>query len=255
MSENGFGCDLLVISPHTDDAEIGLGGTIASLTAQGRKVWVVDLTRGELGSNATAEERWVEAAHASKILGLTGRVQLTLPDGFVSATKRDHLLTVVWAMRTFRARWVVSAPTPDRHPDHIATAKLVQGAAYLSRLVELTTETPELSRWQAGAAIPPSADRWPVDSVFSVCRQDQTPSLLFNIDAHWETKKNALTCFASQFIRKPDSRPTMINERGYLDTIERRALRWGGKAGCRHAEAFSTDSALVVDGFPDGVWR
>ena len=112
MKDQDFGCDLLVISPHTDDAEIGLGGTIASLSKKGRRIWVVDLTRGELGSNATSDERWAEAAEASRTLGLAGRLQLNLPDGFINATDRDHLMAVVWALRTFRPRWVVAAPDP-----------------------------------------------------------------------------------------------------------------------------------------------
>ena len=84
-------CDLLCISPHSDDAEIGLGGTLRLLGEKGRRVWVADLTRGELGSNATPDERWAEAGRATRTLGLTGRAQLQLPDGFVSAEDPDQL--------------------------------------------------------------------------------------------------------------------------------------------------------------------
>ena len=75
--------DCLCIASHTDDAELGLGGTLRLLAERGRSVWVCDLTRGELASNATPEERWVEAGAASEIVGLTGRIQLGLPDGFL----------------------------------------------------------------------------------------------------------------------------------------------------------------------------
>ena len=83
-------CDLLVVSPHSDDAEIGMAGTLALLASRGRRVWVVDLTRGELGSNATPDERWAEATAAAAVLGLAGRLQLELPDGFV-----DRMYTTV----------------------------------------------------------------------------------------------------------------------------------------------------------------
>ena len=138
-------CDLLVISPHTDDAEIGLGGTICQLVNQGRKVWAVDLTRGELGTNATPDERWVEAEKASAVLGLTGRAQLDLPDGFIDGSNRSQIETVVAVIRRLRPRWIVTAPDPVRHPDHQATPDLVGRAAFLARLAALQpNEAPDL---------------------------------------------------------------------------------------------------------------
>ena len=103
-------CDVLVISPHTDDAEIGLGGTMALLASQGRSVWCLDLTRGELGTNDTGDERWSEAQAASRILGLAGRVQLALPDGFISAVNRGQAEAIVWVLRSLAPRWVFTAP-------------------------------------------------------------------------------------------------------------------------------------------------
>ncbi len=255
MMAQDFGCDLLVISPHTDDAEIGLGGTIATLTRKGRRVWVVDLTRGELGSNASADERWVEAAQASQTLGLTGRLQLSLPDGFVNAADREHLIPVIWALRTFRPRWVVSAPDPVRHPDHVATAELVRRAAFLARLTELSADEPEYLRWQDGADVPATADLWIVPTVLSVCPTNGNPSLLFDVTEQWATKENSLQCYASQFQRSNLRRPTMINDGSFLERIQRRARNWGRRAGCQYAEAFCTDAVPVLHDFPDVEWR
>jgi N-acetylglucosamine malate deacetylase 1 len=255
MTTPTTGCDLLVISPHTDDAEIGIGGTIATLARRGRTVWAVDLTRGELASNATPDQRWAEAARASTELGLTGRLQFQLQDGFINATNRDNLMPVVWALRTFRPRWVISAPSPRRHPDHVATAELVRRAAFLSRLVELEAEEPAHLRWDGGAETPSTAESWIAETIFSVCPVGGKPSIMFDITECWPTKTAALACYVSQFQRTPESRPTMINDSAFLEKVESRGLHWGRKAGCRYAEAFSTESALVLDDIPDGVWR
>ncbi len=249
-------CDVLVISPHTDDAEIGLGGTIATLAAKGRKVWAVDLTRGEMGTNATCDQRWQEAAEASSILGLAGRLQLSLPDGFINATDRSHLEAVVWALRTFCPQFVISAPDPVRHPDHVATRELVQRAAFLARLLKLQVSAPEYLRWEAGAGIPDTENQWIVPTVLSVCPDGEEPSVLFDVSDHWHLKEQALASYASQFLRGAGRLATHINDGGFLEKIERRALRWGNLAGKEKAEAFITDNTPVIDDFaPEFGWR
>jgi N-acetylglucosamine malate deacetylase 1 len=256
MNKVQANCDLLVVSPHTDDAEIGLGGTIATLAAAGRKVWVLDLTQGELGSNATPDQRWQEAAEASGILGLHGRIQLSLPDGFINSTDPTHIAAVVWALRTFRPQTVVSAPDPVRHPDHIATADLVRRAAFLARLIELQAEAPKYRRWIEGAEIPSPESQWKVPTVLSVCPDDVKPSLLFDISEKWQLKEKALACYASQFKREEGRRNTHINDGDFLRKIERRALCWGDRAGKTRAEAFCTENVPVVDDFSQYFgWR
>ena len=160
INANDPGCDLLVISPHTDDAEIGLGGTVRLLADQGRRVWALDLTRGELGTNATPDERWAEAERASAILGLTGRLQLELPDGFVNHADRDQVGQVVAVLRRLRPRWVVSAPDAVRHPDHIETPRLVGKAVFMARLGGWQPEVGACRRWQQGAELPAARERW-----------------------------------------------------------------------------------------------
>lgn len=249
-------CDLLVVSPHTDDAEIGLGGTIATLAAKGRKVWALDLTRGELGTNATPDQRWQEAAKASSALGLHGRLQLTLPDGFINATDRLQIGAVVWALRTFRPRIVISAPDPHRHPDHIANAALVKRAVFLARLVELEVKEPEFLRWDGGAEVPETSEKWIVQSLLSVCPDSSTPSLLFDISAKWQIKERALACYESQFHRGSGQRETHINSGSFLEKIQRRALRWGDLAGTERAEAFRTENIPVFEDFSEDFrWR
>lgn len=254
INANAPGCDLLVIAPHTDDAEISLGGTIRLLADRGRRVWVLDLTRGELGTNATPDERWQEAGRASAALGLAGRVQLELPDGFVDASDRAQVGAVVAVLRRLRPRWVVSAPEAVRHPDHLVTPDLVRKAVFMARLQGWQPEVGACRIWPIAASLPDPAARWAVESRFEVCPDQGQPSVLLDISATWAAKQAALACYASQFGRTQGQVPTAINDPAFLDRIERRARTWGRRAGVEMAEALCTDSAPVLSDLPGERW-
>ena len=247
-------CDLLVISPHTDDLEIGLGGTVALLAKRGRKVWALDLTRGELGSNATVDERWGEAEAASGVLGLAGRAQLALPDGFIDARDREQLGPVVAMIRRLRPRWVATAPDPRRHPDHLETPALVARAVFLSRLEAWQPEPGSVRVWADGEDPSVAAPRWEPEAVLRVCRDRDQPSLLFDISSVWKLKLEALACYPSQFRRGEGRRATMINDAAFLEKIERRARNWGTLAGVDLAEALCTEAAPVLTDLPEQRW-
>jgi bacillithiol biosynthesis deacetylase BshB1 len=247
-------CDLLVISPHTDDAEIGLGGTIRKLADQGRKVWAVDLTRGELGTNATPDERWAEAEQASKVLGLTGRAQLELPDGFIDGTDRLQIETVVAVIRRLRPRWVVTAPDPVRHPDHRATPVLVGRAVFLARLAALQPSEPGGILWSGGEDWPSPGERWETETLLTTCPDDGQPSIIFDVSETLAAKNDALACYASQFARQDGRRATWINDASFLEKIERRAATWGRRAGVTYGEALATPSFPVLDDLPRERW-
>ncbi|MCP4572027.1 MAG: bacillithiol biosynthesis deacetylase BshB1 [bacterium] len=248
------GCDLLVVSPHTDDAEIGLGGVMAAWAAAGRRVWALDLTRGELGSNATPEERWAEGVAAAEVLGLAGRVQLELPDGFVDATNPEHVGAVGSMLRRLRPRWVVTAPEPRRHPDHVVTPALVEKAIFHARLAAWRPDEPVHRVWGGGAPLPADTPTWQVEARFDTCPVGGEAALLVDISAHWQTKRRALDCYASQFARGDGRRATMINEPAFLEEIERRARAWGRRAGVDHAEALSGTAVPLVTDLPGEVW-
>ena len=248
------GCDLLVLSPHTDDAEIGLGGTLALLAERGAATWVVDLTRGELGTNATVEERWTEAGKASSVLGLTGRAQLELPDGFVDASDPEQVGAVVSVIRSLRPRWVVTAPDPVRHPDHVETPVLVAKACFMAHLASLQPGIPSFTLWENGVPWPTPVETWRIEALMSVCPSGEKPSLYFDVSDTWQRKIEALGCYASQFDPGDGRRPTAINNSDFLPRIERRARNWGRRAGCDFAEALMTQSAPVLTGIPTGRW-
>lgn len=254
INNDGPACDLLVISPHTDDAEIGLGGTLRLLADKGRRVWAVDLTRGELGTNATPDERWVEAGKASAVLGLEGRAQLDLPDGFIDSTDRDQVHRVVGVIRRLRPRWVVTAPDPVRHPDHLETPKLVSRAVFLARLAACTPLEPGGRLWDQGESWAEPAERWETEAVFSVCPDDGAPAVIFDISTTWPAKEEALACYASQFARQEGRTPTWINDTAFLEKIERRARTWGRRAGVTMGEALCGSPCPVATDFPTDRW-
>lgn len=250
---NETGCDLLCLGPHPDDAEIALGATLRLLTARGRQVWVCDLTRGELASNADPQTRWREALAAASALELTGRLQLELPDGFLDHADRGQVLAVVHVLRRLRPTWVLVAPAARRHPDHLAAPALVRRAVFLSRLVRLDASEPPALWWpQAPAA--PAAAAWIVRCLGVACPEDEAPDLLFDVSSTWPAKRQALACHASQFQRGEGRIPTDINDPGFLAGVERTGARWGRRAGVERAEAVQLDGRAVVTDLPEGRW-
>lgn len=254
MNDREPGCDLLCVSPHTDDAEIALGGTLHRLAARGRSVWLCDLTRGELGSNGTPERRWAEAEAASLLLGIAGRLQFDLPDGFISVYDPYQVALVTAVIRRLRPRWLVAAPMPNRHPDHQAVPHLVRKAAFMSRLAAYRPELPRPRIWPADAALPEPAERWACETVATVCLPAETPDVYFDIGDDWEAKTASLRCYASQFEPAAVARPTMINDPAFLAEVERWSRAWGFKAGVDRAEALKLDGAAVLTDLPRERW-
>ena len=248
-------CDLLCISPHTDDAEIALGGTLAKLSGQGRRVWVCDLTRGELGTNGSPEQRWEEARAASSILGLAGRIQFEFPDGFIDPASRPQAEAVASVIRALRPRWIVAAPSPHRHPDHIAIPGLVRKAAFLARLASLDCRRPEPRLHPDDATLGGGDAPWIAEAVFEITTPGRRPSLYFDISDSRDRKAAALDCYASQFAQGDGRRETWINSPAFLQRIERVDAEWGERAGVAYAEALSTLGAPVLSDLAPQRWR
>ncbi len=248
------GVDFLCLAPHSDDAEIGLGGTLRLLADQGRAVWVCDLTRGELGSNGTPDERWQEAIAAARALGLAGRLQLSLPDGFITPQDPQQVAAVVHVIRRLRPRWLASAPAPARHPDHLATPALVRRAAFLSGLAAYLPAAPASRAWPAPPPAEGADHPWRSEALLEVCPPGQPPAMIFDVTAVWPAKAAALACYASQFAAGPGRRPTLINDAAFLADIEHTARRWGFQAGCELGEALRTDAVPVLRDLPPLRW-
>jgi len=131
--------DILAFGVHPDDVELGCSGTLVAAVAQGKKVAVVDLTRGELGTRGTPETRDAEAANAGKVMGLHSRENLQMADGFFQ-NDENNIRKVITVIRKYQPEIVLCNAPEDRHPDHGRSSALVADAAFLAGLRKINTE-------------------------------------------------------------------------------------------------------------------
>jgi bacillithiol biosynthesis deacetylase BshB1 len=210
--------DFLVIAPHPDDAELGAGGTILRLKAEGARVGVLDLTSGEPTPHGTPEIRRAETNAATLLLGLDWRGNLGLPNRSLVADL-DARRQLAIAIRQVRPRWLFAPYWEDSHPDHIAASQLVDAARFWAKLTH--TDMP-------GAPHLPER----IIYYFSVhLRIQPPPSFVMDITPHIETKMAAIACYRSQFIEgRPATPPTL------LDDLRDRARYWGWVIGAGYGE-------------------
>lgn len=221
--------DILVLAAHPDDAELGCGGTIIRHVQAGKKVGVVDFTQGELGTRGTPETRRLEAAASSKILGLSARINLGLPDGFFKNDEASQL-RVISAIRTFQPEIVIANATKDRHPDHGRGADLAYDACFLSGLAKVITKDDsgkEQRPWRPGAVYHYIQSQW------------MTPDVVLDVTDQWEKKMEAIRAFKTQFFDPSSQEPvTYISTPEFLKLLEARAIELGHAIGVRYGEGF-----------------
>jgi bacillithiol biosynthesis deacetylase BshB1 len=213
--------DLLVLGPHPDDLEIGLGGSIAKHVALGHRVGLCDLTRGELGTNGTPEERVAEAEAARAVLGAEWRENLGLPDGDIGGD-RSHLRTIVELIRRARPKTIAIPHERDRHPDHVAASRLLTKAAFQSGL----------ARYAA------AGEKWRADWLLYYFINDSTrPSFVVDVSAQYATKRAALASHRSQFAPpSTGAAATRLNTPRFQQLIESRDAQFGALIGVEFAE-------------------
>ncbi len=229
------GFDVAALCAHPDDAELIMGGTLALEVARGRRVALVDLTRGESGSRGTPETREREAAEAARILGIAHRESLGLPDARleVTAAQKD---VVVAALRRLRPRVVVLQHWVQRHPDHATAGRLVYEASFLAGLKNYL---PEL-----GPAFRPFKLVYALGITEPV--EETSGVFLVDVSGVWEQKMRAIRAFASQFTPEPGETVSLPFDR-FQDTVELAARHLGARIGVRYAEAFVSREPLVVE--------
>ena len=221
--------DLLAFGPHPDDLEIGLGGTLAKHAALGLKVGLCDLTRGEMSSNGTPEDRVKEAEAARAVLGAAWRENLALPDRSIGSSP-EHTRKVVELIRRVRPRSIAVPYWHDRHPDHQASAALLREAVFNAKL-----------RKYAAAG-----DPWHPQWVCHYFINDAAPvSFVVDVSDHYDTKRRALACYASQFSRATDSSETRLNSPSFSQLIESRDAQLGALSGVRFAEGLVVTEPVV----------
>jgi len=213
--------DLLVFGPHPDDLEIGVGGSIAKHVSLGHAVGLCDLTRGELGTNGTPDERLKESEAAREVLGARWRENLGLPDGDIGGDPA-HVAKIVGLIRRARPKTIAVPYRRDRHPDHEAASRLLTRAAFLSGL----------ARYAA------PGEKWRADWLLYYFINDSTrPSFVVDVSAHYATKRAALACHRSQFAPpSTDVSATRLNTPRFQQLIESRDAQFGALIGVEFAE-------------------
>jgi bacillithiol biosynthesis deacetylase BshB1 len=223
--------DLLVFGPHPDDIEIGAGGIVARHAAHGFSVGLCDLTRGEMGSNGTVEERLREAEEARQVLGAAWRENLAWPDRRIGKDAA-HLDEAVAFVRRHRPRVVAVPYWSDRHPDHTAASALLTEAVFNSGL----------RRYEGSGLGEPWRAEW---VCYYFINESATPSFVVDVTDHYDRKREALDCHRSQFRRDPGAVGTRLNTPLFRQLIESRDAEFGARAGVRWAEGIVVREPLV----------
>jgi N-acetylglucosamine malate deacetylase 1 len=213
--------DLLVFGPHPDDIEIGLGGTVARHAAAGHTVGLCDLTRGELSSNGTVEQRQAEAAKAARVLGAAWRENLGWPDGGIEPLPA-LVRSAVDIIRCHRPRSIAIPYWDDRHPDHVAASNVLRTAVFRSGL----------RRFETGAE--PWRPEW---LCYYFINDGAAPSFVVDVSNHYERKRESLDCYASQFAPPEEGAvATRLTASTFRQLIESRDAQLGALAGVAFAE-------------------
>lgn len=223
--------DILAFGPHPDDLEIGLGGTLAKHAALGHTVGLCDLTRGEMASNGTPEERVREAAEAATVLGASWRENLGLPDRAIGSSP-DHARRVAELIRRARPKVVAVPYGQDRHPDHLAAAALLREAIFNAKLRRYAAEGEPFE--------PPRVCHYFIN--------DAGPaSFVVDVTPYYDTKKRALACYRSQFNRGSGAADTRLNSPQFSQLIESRDSQYGALVGVRFAEGLFMTAPVVLE--------
>lgn len=223
--------DALVIAPHPDDAELGMGGGILKMLASGLKVGVLDLTNGEPTPHGTPEIRRAETDAATKVLGLSWRENLGLPNRSVEATleARKALASV---FRQVRPRWLFAPYWVDAHPDHLAATELVDAARFWSKLSK--TDMP--------------GERFHPERIYNYycvhLKMHSQPAFVLDISNEWERKLESIRCYHSQFIQgREHMDPSFISQ------LESDALYWGKSIGVKYGEPYTSREPIGLTQF------
>ncbi len=226
-------CDALAAGAHPDDVELGCGATVARLAAAGRRVAILDLTAGELGTRGDVETRAREAHAAAAAMGVAWRHNLALPDGGLKAEDDGQLAAVVEALRAAVPRVLLVPDARDPHPDHAAAATLLQRAAFLAGVGKYRPERG--SPWRPSLLL-----------AYPGPRQLFAPALVVDVSAAYPAKRAALAAHGSQFDPAAGA-ATHLATGHFLAAIEGRDRACGNLVGAEFGEGFAAAGAIAAD--------
>ncbi|MCB0442557.1 MAG: bacillithiol biosynthesis deacetylase BshB1 [Flavobacterium sp.] len=233
--------DILAFGAHPDDVELGCAGTIAKEISMGKKVAIIDLTEGELGTRGSVEIRYKESARASDILGISFRENLKMRDGFFK-NDEEHQLQVIKMIRKYRPKIVLCNAVDDRHIDHGKGAKLVSDACFLSGLKRIETILDGEKQ-----------EAWRPNVVFHYIQwKDLQPDFVVDISGFMDKKVEAIMAYDSQFYNpNSDETITPIATQNFLDSIKYRSQDLGRLIGTDFAEGFTVERYVAVNSLDD----
>ena len=229
--------DILAFGAHPDDVELGCGATIAKEISLGKKVGIIDLTRGELGTRGSAELRDIEAKNAATILGVTVRENLGFSDGFF-VNNEAHQIEVIKMIRKYQPDIVLCNAIDDRHIDHPKGSKLVSDACFLSGLVKIKTE-------EGGS----QQEKWRPKQVYHYIQwKDLVPDFVIDVSGFIDKKEKSVMAYTSQFFDPKSKEPeTPITSKNFIDSINYRARDLGRLIGVDYAEGFTSERYVAVE--------
>lgn len=235
--------DILAIGAHPDDVELGCGGTLAKMISENKKVGILDLTEGELGTRGTAITRKAEAEEAGKILSIAYRENLKFRDGFF---KNDdtHQIELIKIIRKYKPDIVLANAVNDRHPDHGKAAKLVYDACFLSGLLKIQTSYNGVTQ-----------DSWRPKHIFNYIQWNEgKPDFIIDISHFLDKKIEACMAYKTQFYDPNSLEPnTPITSINFKKSIIYRAENLGRLIGCDAGEGFTSQKWIGLKDFENFV--
>jgi bacillithiol biosynthesis deacetylase BshB1 len=231
--------DILVFGAHPDDVELGCGATIAKEISLGKKVGIIDLTRGELGTRGSADLRDIEASNAAKILGVSVRENLRFDDGFFTNDKK-HQIEVIKMIRKYQPEIVLCNAIDDRHIDHSKGSRLVSDACFLSGLLKIETLLGGKEQ-----------EKWRPKQVYHYIQwKNIEPDFVVDVTGFMNIKEKAVMAYSSQFFDSNNSEPeTPITSKNFIDSINYRARDLGRLIGVDFAEGYTSERYVAVENF------
>ena len=236
--------DILAFGAHPDDVELSCAATIAKEVSLGKKVGIIDLTRGELGTRGTAETRDLESECAAKILGIDIRLNMRFADGFF-VNDKIHQIEIIKMIRKFRPEIVLCNATEDRHIDHAKGSNLVSDACFLSGLLKIDTKFDEDDdSWQ---------DPWRPKQVYHYIQwKNLKPDFVVDVSGFMDKKMDAVMAYKSQFYDEKSKEPdTPISSKNFTDSIKYRARDLGRLINTEYGEGFNVERYPAVNSLFD----
>lgn len=233
--------DILAFGAHPDDVELGCGATLAKEISTGKKVGVVDLTRGELGTRGSAEIRDKEAAKAAEILGVSVRENLRFKDGFF-VNDEKHQLEIIKMIRKYKPEIVICNAIDDRHIDHGKGSKLVSDSCFLSGLRRIETSLDEKVQ-----------SEWRPKLVYHYIQwKNIEPDFVIDVSGFMQKKIDAVMAYSSQFYDPNSKEPVSpIATKNFTESIEYRAKDLGRLVFVDYAEGFTVERYVAVNSLTD----